>query len=110
MPLRASCAASIVPENPPPIIATGTRSDFIIRPILRVRSARLSRVDVVVDPGHGLARGLGEAAGDHRMDHARETRTDQLRANFSCAGAMPCPGHSKRARVLDEQPCEWSGT
>src|SRR6476661_4198197 len=96
IPRRASCAARIVPENPPPMIATGTRSDFIVRPILRVLRARLAALDVVVDSGHGLAGGLGEQARHRGMDDCGTAGAAQLRADLYCAGAMPRPSHPER--------------
>src|SRR5215216_3000563 len=99
MPRRASCAARIVPENPPPMIATGTRSDFIVGPVLRIFSACLAALDMVVDPGHGLSGGLGEQAGHGGVDDCGTTRADQFRADLHRAGAVPRPGHPERSRM-----------
>src|SRR5438270_9080004 len=67
-PRRASCAARIVPEAPPPTIATGSRSDFVVRPILRVSGARLAPHHMLVHAGNHLAGSLREEAGNDRVD------------------------------------------
>src|SRR5256885_4331671 len=104
MPRRASWAAMIVPEKPPPTIATGAcRSDFIVRPVLRVGGARFARLDVVVDASHGFSAGLGEPARHDRMDQDRAARADQLGADLDGSGAMAGPSHPKRARMVNEQ-------
>src|SRR5436190_1914597 len=103
MPRRASCAAMIVPEKPPPMIATGTRSDFIVGPALRVRRARLARLDVIVDSGHGLARGFREPARHGGVHQCGATGADQLRANLHRARAMARPRHPQRTRMIAEQ-------
>src|SRR6476646_7215615 len=104
MPRRASWAARIVPEAPPPTIATAVwRSDFVVRPILRVRRAGFARLDMVVDARHRLARGLREATRNDRVDDRGATRADQLGADLHRADAVPRPAHAERARMLTEQ-------
>src|SRR5690349_19631785 len=105
MPRRASWAARMVPEKPPPTIATGTSrsSDFIIGPVLRVGRAGFPRLDMVVDPGHRLPASLGEPARHDRVDEHGAAGADELRADLDCAGAMPSPGHAERPRMLKEQ-------
>src|SRR4051812_46444302 len=107
MPRRASWAAIMVPEKPPPMIATGTRpSDFIVGPVLRIGGAGFALGHVVVHVGDGLARGLGEPARHDRMDHAGKARADQLAADLHRADAVRGPAHAERARVLDEHACD----
>src|SRR5437763_3198058 len=98
MPRRASCAARIVPENPPPTIATGAcRSDFIIGPILRVRRTGLTCLNVVVDAGHGPARRFGEPAWNRGVDDGGAARTDQFGTDLHRPRAMRRPAHAERA-------------
>src|SRR6185437_16059246 len=105
IPRLASCAARIVPENPPPMIATGTRrSDFIVRPILRIRSVRFAAHHVLVHPVDGLASGLGKPPGHCRMDQAGETGSDELGRDNDGPCAMRRPAHAERARMLEEEP------
>src|SRR5690349_3047091 len=104
IPRRANCAARMVPENPPPTIATGTRSDLIIGPCVWIGGARLAALDVVVDVADGPARRVREPAGHRGMDHRRAARTDQLGADLDRADAMARPGHAQRVRMFDEQP------
>src|SRR5436309_11577061 len=107
IPRRASWAARIVPEKPPPMIATGARrSDFIIRPALRISRARLALLDMVVDAGDRAPGGLGEPAGDRGMNEGGKPGADQLAADPDRANAVACPTHAQRARVLDEQPLD----
>src|SRR5438270_9017592 len=104
MPRRASWAARIVPDAPPPTIATVVeRSDFVIRPILRVGRARLARLDMVVDAGDRPPGSLGEPARNDRVNNRRAPSADQLRADRNGAHSMACPAHPKRARMREEQ-------
>src|SRR6478672_12806462 len=103
IPRFASCAARIVPEAPPPTIATGMRSDLVVRPRLRICGAGLSLVHMIVHAGNRLPGCLGEQARHYRMNDAGDARTDQLDANRNSANAMSHPAHSKRARMLREQ-------
>src|SRR3954447_14247772 len=97
----------MVPEKPPPTIATGTsRSDFIIGPVLRVRRAGFARLDVVVDAGHRLARALREPTRHHRVDDRRAASADQLRADPHRTAGVTCPAHPERAWMLDKHPME----
>src|SRR5437868_9060697 len=105
MPRRASWAAMMVPEKPPPTIATGTsRSDLIIWPVFRVRGAGLARLDVVVDAGHRLAARFGEPAGHCGVNEHRQPRANQLAADLHRADAVARPGHTERAWMLDKHP------
>src|SRR5689334_10049997 len=107
MPRRASCAAIMVPEKPPPMIATGTaRSDFIVGPVLRIGCARLAALDMVIDPGDRLARRVGEPAWNCRVNERRATGAEQLRTDFDCARAMAGPRHSEGARMFQEKPMD----
>src|SRR3954468_15165694 len=96
MPRPASWAARIVPDAPPPTIATGTRrSDFVVRPVLRICRAGSALRHVVVHVGDRLARRLREHARDDGMDEAGETGTHQPHADGKRADAMSSPAHSK---------------
>src|SRR3954468_7429216 len=99
----------MVPEKPPPMIATGTRSDFIIGPALRVRGIRFPRLDVIVNAGDGLACRLGKPSRDRGMDQGGATRADQLGADLDRARTVARPAHPERTRMLDEQPPHRSG-
>src|SRR4051812_9674666 len=103
IPRRASWAAIMVPEKPPPIIATGTsRSDFIIGPVLRVRRARFSRLDVLVDAGDGLTAGFGEPPGHGGVNEHCQPGGNQLAADLHGADAVARPAHAERSRMMDE--------
>src|SRR5258708_4381497 len=107
MPRRASWAARMVPEKPPPTIATGAcRSDFIIRPVLRIRRSSSARLNVVVNARHGLACRLGEDARHHRVYQSRAAGTDQLGADLDCAQPVSRPAHAERSRMFEEQPVD----
>src|SRR5215218_592481 len=104
MPRFASCAARIVPEAPPPTMATGTcRSDFVVRPCLRIHGAGFALDHVVVHPLDGLARRLREQGRHGRVDEARRPSPDELGPDLHGTDAVPRPGHSKRPRMLDEK-------
>src|SRR6476660_3315736 len=103
MPRRASWTARSVPEAPPPTIATEIRSDFVVRPGLRICRARFTLHHVRVHVRDCLARGLREHAGNHRMDKASAPRADQAHADRHCADAMSRPAHPERAWMLQEQ-------
>src|SRR3954454_11408885 len=104
MPRRASWAARMVPEAPPPTIATAARrSDLVVRPILRVSGAGFARLDMVIDASDGLARGFGEPAWHDCMDNRRASCPDQLGADLEGANAMTGPAHPKRMRVFNKQ-------
>src|SRR5437763_5704481 len=104
MPRRASCAARIVPENPPPTIATGAcRSDFIIGPILRVRRAGLARLYMVVDSGHGPPGGFREPAGHRGMDNRGTAGADQLGADLDRPRTVRRPAHAERSGMRENQ-------
>src|SRR5438874_12627924 len=99
MPRRASCAARIVPENPPPMMAT---SDFIVGPIARVSGAGFPLRHMIVHVSNGFAGGLGEPRGNNRMDQAGRARADKASTDRDRADAMPQPAHAERTRVLKE--------
>src|SRR3954452_21022562 len=100
----ASWAARMVPENPPPIMATGTRpSDFIIGPVGRIGGTGFARLDMIVDAGDGPAGGFREPAGDDGVDHRRASGADQLRGNLRRAEPVTAPRHAERMRMLGEQ-------
>src|SRR5437763_7590251 len=95
----------MVPDAPPPTIATVVeRSDFVVRPVLRVGRARLARLDMVVDAGNRPPGGLGEPAGNDRVNNGRAAGADQLRADRDGAHSMARPAHSQRTRMREEQP------
>src|SRR5436305_1508436 len=100
MPRRASWAARIVPDAPPPTTATCPWSDFVVRPVLRVGRARLALHHMLVHAGDRLARGLREQPGHDGVHQARTARSDQPRADRDRANAVVGPGHAKRARML----------
>src|SRR4051794_4005544 len=105
-PRRASWSAVIVPENPPPTIATGTgpvSSDLIIGP---VGAAVLALLHIVVEPHHGPPGGLGEDARDHRVDQAGGVRADHLAADLDRADGMVRPAHAQRLGMIGEQPAQ----
>src|SRR5690348_8072294 len=95
---------SIVPDAPPPTIATGTsRSDFVIRPVLRIGGIGLAALDMVVDAGHGPARRIREPPGYRRVDDRRAARPDQLCADLHRARAVAGPSHPERSWMIDEK-------
>src|SRR5438270_3489909 len=108
MPRRASWAARIVPDAPPPTIATGARSDFVVRPVLRVGRARLALHHMHVHSADRSAGGLGEQAGHDGVDQARTARSNQPGADRDCANAVACPAHPERARMLQEHTVDIS--
>src|SRR4051794_18747106 len=109
MPRRASWAARIVPDAPPPTIATCTGSDFVVRPVLRVGRARLALHHMLVHAGDRLAGGLGEDPGHDGVDQARTARTNQPGADPDGANTVTCPAHPERARMLQEHTVDISG-
>src|SRR5215212_10977549 len=99
-PRCASWAARMVPEKPPPMIATGkTRSDFIIGPVLRIGRAGLTALDVVVDAGHRSSASLREPARHDRVDQDGAAGADQFGADLHCADSVTGPGHTQRMGV-----------
>src|SRR5215207_1426409 len=108
-PLRASCAETIVPEKPPPMTATGRRrSDFIVRPFVRIFRARFALHHDVVEPQDGAAGGLGEPCGYNGVDDTGCARADQLGADLHSTGTMAGPAHSERTRMVGEDvPGPW---
>src|SRR6476646_50755 len=102
MPRRASCTARMVPEAPPPTIATGNRSDFVVRPSLRICGAGLSLVHMVVHVRDRLAGGLGKDPWNDSVHYAGETGSDQPGADCSSADAVPSPAHPERTRMFQE--------
>src|SRR5689334_5576863 len=107
MPRRASCAAMMVPEKPPPMIATGTgRSNFIIGPVLRIGRGCLAALNMVVDARHRLSGCVREPAGDGRVNERRAAGTQELRSDLHRACAVTRPRHAKRARMLEEEPVD----
>src|SRR5689334_15470217 len=101
MPFRARFAATIVPEKPPPTMATGL-SDFVVRPVLRVLRARFALRHMVVHVGNRLAGGLGEHTRHHCVNDAGAARADEPRANRDSANAVSCPAHPKGAWMFQE--------
>src|SRR5688572_16709938 len=107
IPRRASCAATIVPEKPPPIMATGAgRSDVIVGPLLRLARPGLDLLDILVGLGDDAAGGVSEQAGDQRVDEGSEPCANQLGADAERAGAVRDPAQPQRARMIDEQPAK----
>ena len=93
---RASCAARIVPEAPPPTIATVTRrSDLVVRPRLRIRRTRPPAGHVIVHVGDGLARRLGEHPRHDRMNQPRKPCADQASADHDGARPVGRPSSSR---------------
>src|SRR4029079_295181 len=104
IPRAASWAARIVPEAPPPTMATGTfRSDFVVRPALRVCCPRFPLDHMIMHPVDRLAGRLREPARHKRMDEAGGPCAHQGRADDHGAHPMSRPTHSQRARMIDEQ-------
>src|SRR5215207_9341412 len=96
MPRRASCAATMVPEKPAPTMATGaSRSNVIVRPLLRIARPRLDLLDVIIGLGDSAAGRVGEPAGDDAVDQSREPGTDQLEPDPDCSRAMLRPAQSE---------------
>lgn len=96
MPRRANWAARIVPDAPPPTIATGTcRSDFVVRPALRIGGARFASSHVVVHVGDRLTRSLREYPWDDRMDETGKTGTNKPGADRDRPDAMVSPTHAE---------------
>src|ERR671912_2317598 len=108
-PLRASCAATIVPEKPPPMTATGRRrSDFIVRPFVRILRARLALHHDVMKAQNGAAGGLSEPYRYNGVNDAGCARADQLGPDLHGPGTMARPAHSQRARMVGEDvPGPW---
>src|SRR5690349_4092102 len=103
-PCRANWAAKIVPDAPPPTIATfAWPLDFVVRPGLRICGASFALGHMVVHVRDGLAGCLSENARHDRMDDASKPGADQPAANCHCSDAMSCPAHPERARVFQEQ-------
>src|SRR5687768_5900679 len=109
MPLRASWAATIVPENPPPTIATGfCRSDFIVGPFLGVARATVALLHHAVKPDDCSSGGLREPGRYSRMDDAGGAGANQLGPDPDRASAMTNPSHPEGTRVVGEDvsgPC-----
>src|SRR5688572_14317077 len=100
-PLRTRCAAAIVPEKPPPTIATSTRlSDLIVGPGRRVGGAGLALGHMLVKIDDGPPGGLGKQARHHGMDQARHAGADHARANAQRANPMARPAHAERPWML----------
>src|SRR6187455_221258 len=102
---RASWAATIVPEKPPPMMATSA-SDIIVGPLLRLARSRPDLLDVIVGFGDGASRRVREPARDEAVDHGRAAGEDQLPADLECSRAMCGPGQSQRPWMFDEQPVQ----
>src|SRR4051794_10056189 len=109
MPRPASWAARIVPDAPPPTIATGTRrSDFIIRPVLRIGRISLAGLDVIVDPRDRLSGSLGEPPRHDCMNQAGGAGTKQRRPDGHGPNPMLRPTHAERTRMVDEEAADRS--
>src|SRR4051812_854577 len=96
----------MVPEAPPPTIATGTcRSDFVVRPVLRVGRAGFALCHVVV---HAADRPASRLCKDPRYDSVDQTgepRADQSHSNCDRSDAMSRPTHAERAWMFEKKPC-----
>src|SRR5512132_2208468 len=104
MPLRARCAATMVPENPPPTIATGRcRSDVIVRPLLRVLRPHAPLLDVVAEVDNLPACRFGEPARYNRVNQACTPYSQQLEADLGRSGAMLSPRHPERSWMVREE-------
>src|SRR4051812_5521244 len=102
-PRRASWAATIVPENPPPIMATGVRcSDIIVGPLLRLARSGADLLHVEIGLGDDAPRCVGEPAGDDAVNHCRQPGADQPEADLQRARAMLEPAQPERARMIGE--------
>src|SRR5205085_3572012 len=103
IPFRASWAATMVPEKPPPTMATGeSPSDFVVRPVLRIGSACFALRHMVVHLGDRLSGGLGEHTGHDRMDDACTASANQSRTDCDCADPVARPAHPERTRMFQE--------
>src|ERR1700754_2657821 len=95
MPRRASWAARTVPDAPRPTFATAVRrSDFVVRPVLRVRRACLALSHMVIHACDHLARGLGKDAGHDGVNQASSTSADQFCPDQNRACAVRRPAHA----------------
>src|SRR5947208_1795968 len=103
MPRRASWAARIVPDAPPPTIATGTRSDFVVRPVLRICGARFAPHHMIVHAADRLPGGLRKDSWNNRMNETGEARSDETHADAESTDAVPRPAHAQRARMFQEK-------
>src|SRR5207302_6523092 len=105
MPRSASWAARIGPDAPPPTIATALRrSDFVVRPVLRICGTRFAALNMIVDPSHRSSAGFGKPPRHGRVHEHCQARADELAADLHRASTVPRPGHSKRTGVIEEQP------
>ncbi|MDQ3246423.1 MAG: hypothetical protein M3Q52_05955 [Pseudomonadota bacterium] len=101
----------MVPENPPPTIATGAgRSDFIIRPVLWIGSARFALGHMGVEPFNGPARSLREPSWNNSVNKTGRPGTHHLGSDLSRADAVIPPTHAQDQRVLAKQPKQDSAT
>ena len=83
--------------------ATGKRrSDFIVRPFVRILCSRLALRHVIVKPNYSAARRFREPPGYNRMYDTGRSRADQLGADLYGSGAMTDPGHSEGTRMVGE--------
>src|SRR5438270_11611533 len=103
MPRRASCAARIVPDAPPPTIATWKRSDFVFRPMLRVCRAGPAPHHMIVHGGYCSSGGLPEKPWNDGMHEAGESGREEPYGDGGGAHAVRCPAHPEGARVFPKQ-------
>jgi hypothetical protein len=89
-------AATIVPENPPPTIATGIRRSVIGALCVEI-------LDVVVNSNDGVRCGFAEYSRDSGMDQCSAAGADQLESDFHCAGSVASPAHPERPWMFEEQ-------
>src|SRR6185295_9225133 len=99
MPRRASWTARMVPEAPPPTIATGALN-LVVRPGLRVRRASFALIHVVVHVRDRLSGGLREEARHGGVNDTGEAGADQARTDRDGSHTMTSPAHSERARMF----------
>src|SRR6185437_5719482 len=86
------------------------RSDLVVRPVLRVGSAGLPPLHMVVHAGDRPARSLGGNARNHGKDEASHPRSYELCADRDGSNSMPGPAHAERPGMFEEQTVGQSGT
>ena len=83
------------------------RSDLVVRPASGSAAPALPAGHMVVHVGDGLARRLGEHAGDDRMNQAGQPCADQASADRDRADAVALPS-SSRASADVPGTCRWA--
>src|SRR6185312_7150246 len=84
-------------------------SDFVVRPVLRIRGPGFATGHMVVHVGNGLAGGLREEARHNSVDKAGNARTHEAGADRNRTDAVRSPGHAQRPGMLEEQAISHAG-